>query len=86
MYILLAKSLYVPSGRIHIYVTNLDYGIDKKTGLCSEEHRLAEDVIANLQRLYLLGSQSCNRDNERQLNAFLFHFCSNLQDSISPAF
>ena len=33
------------SGNISLYVTNPDYGVDKKTGLCSEEHNLAEIVI-----------------------------------------
>ena len=35
------------SGRMHIYLANPDYGIDKKTGECSEEHTLAEKLIAS---------------------------------------
>ena len=35
------------SGRMHIYLANPDYGIDKQTGACSEEHTLAEKLIAS---------------------------------------
>ena len=42
------------SGRMHIYIANPDYGIDKKTGECSEEHTLAEKLIASSTTLLQL--------------------------------
>ena len=36
---------FLSSGRLHIYLMNPDYGIDKKTGKCTLEHILAEKVV-----------------------------------------
>lgn len=42
------------SGRMHIYLANPEYGVNKKTGECSEEHILAEKLIASSETLLQL--------------------------------
>ena len=42
------------SGRMHIYLTNPEYGVNKGTGECSEEHVIAEKLIASSETLLQL--------------------------------
>lgn len=42
------------SGRMHIYLANPEYGVNKRTGECSEEHILAERLIASSETLLQL--------------------------------
>jgi len=44
----------ISSGKIHLYVANPDFGVDKQTGECSEEHIMAEQIIERSQTLRLL--------------------------------
>ena len=49
-----SASRLLSTGKIHMYVCNPDFGIDKKTGECSKEYILAEQLISYSPQLKML--------------------------------
>lgn len=65
------------SKRMHLYVMNPDFGVNKKTGECSKEHYQAErliqksDTLQELRKTYLSFKQTVAGDSVQDLDSWI---------------